>query len=80
MKYILLFLMIFNSLSVIADDRTEKELFSKIPDQVEKGEYVVVIEVYSEEAYPRTGPSSTKLRDTLIITVNVLEFHDMQIY
>ncbi len=38
MKYILLFLMIFNSLSVIADDRTEKELFSKIPDQVEKSQ------------------------------------------
>jgi hypothetical protein len=43
------------------------------------GEYKIVIEVYSEEAYPQTGPSSTKLRDTLVITVNVLEFHDMQI-
>ena len=38
MKYILLFLMIFNSLSFISDDRTEKERFSKIPDQVEKSQ------------------------------------------
>ena len=57
----------------------EVDIGIHIPERVEKGEYTVVIELFSEEAYPRTGPSSTKLRDTLVITVNVLEFHDMQI-
>jgi len=57
----------------------ELDIGIHVPQKVEMGEYKIVIEVYSEEAYPQTGPSSTKLRDTLVITVNVLEFHDMQI-
>lgn len=57
----------------------ELDIAIHVPEKVEKGEYTVVIEIFSEEAYPQSGPSSTKLRDTLVITVNVLEFHDMQI-
>ena len=58
----------------------EVEVDIKIPDQVDAGVYTIRIDTLSEEAYPQSGPTSTKLRDFIELTVIVNEFHDMQIY
>ena len=58
----------------------EVEIDIKIPDQVDAGVYKIRIDGLSEEVYPQSGPTSTKLRDFVELTVVVNEFHDMQIY
>ena len=44
------------------------------PDQVAAGQYFVTTSIFSEEAF-----EGTKLRDVIQLTINVNEFHDMQI-
>ena len=51
----------------------------QIPDRVEAGEYTVVFQAFSEEAYPDSSGRDTRLRDQMIFNVQVNEFHDMQI-
>ncbi|MEC7142169.1 MAG: hypothetical protein VXW30_01135 [Candidatus Thermoplasmatota archaeon] len=44
------------------------------PDQVAAGTYQVTISIFSEEAW-----EGTRLRDVIQLTINVNEYHDMQI-
>ena len=44
------------------------------PDQVAAGEYQVTVSIFSEEAF-----EGTRLRDVIQLTINVNEYHDMQI-
>ncbi len=62
------------------NDWQEIEVDIQIPNQVDAGTYTIRIDALSEEVYPQTGPTSTKLRDFIELTVIVNEFHDMQIY
>ena len=55
------------------------EVRVNVPDMVEAGEYTIVFEAFSEEAYPDASGRETRLRDTLVFTMNVNEFHDMRI-
>ena len=51
-----------------------------VPEQVAAGDYEVVIDVFSEEAYPDAGGRSTRLRDTITLSISVNEFHDMRLW
>jgi uncharacterized membrane protein len=61
------------------DEGQEVNVVIDVPLQVSAGTYFIFLECFSEEAYPQTGPTSTRLRDQLIVTVEVREFHDMRI-
>jgi hypothetical protein len=50
-----------------------------VPNQVQAGTYTVVLQAFSEEAYPDSAGRETRLRDQLVFNVEVSEFHDMQI-
>jgi uncharacterized membrane protein len=56
------------------------DVIMNVPNRVPAGEYTVVLQAYSEEAYA-DGDSSrkTRIRDTITLLVTVDEFHDMQI-
>ena len=55
------------------------DVLMNVPDQVEAGTYEVVLNAYSEEPYPDASGRETRLRDSIILEVEVNEFHDMQI-
>jgi len=55
------------------------EVLMNVPNKVDAGEYTVVLQAYSEEAYPDSSGRETRLRDTIEMSVTVNEFHDMQI-
>ena len=61
------------------DTFQEFDVEMQIPDRVEAGEYTVVFQAFSEEAYPDSSGRDTRLRDQMIFNVQVNEFHDMQI-
>ena len=50
-----------------------------VPNRVPAGEYTVVLQAFSEEVYPDASGRETRIRDTIVLTVTVDEFHDMQI-
>ena len=49
-----------------------------VPDRVPAGQYTVVLQAFSEEVYPDAS-RDTRIRDTVVLTITVDEFHDMQI-
>ena len=55
------------------------DVLMNVPNKVDAGEYTVILQAYSEEAYPDSSGRETRLRDTIEMTVTVNEFHDMQI-
>ena len=50
-----------------------------VPDRVPAGQYTVVLQAFSEEVYPDASGRDTRIRDTVVLTITVDEFHDMQI-
>jgi len=62
-------------------DSKDVEIIVNVPDQVEAGEYVMKIGLFSEEAYSPNYPETEKthLRELITVSINVREFHDMQI-
>ncbi|HIC50333.1 MAG TPA: hypothetical protein EYP01_02630, partial [Candidatus Poseidoniales archaeon] len=58
-------------------DRDESQtvpILLNVPEMTHAGQYTVILNVLSEEAY-----EGTKLRDTIELQVEVVEFHDMRI-
>jgi hypothetical protein len=55
------------------------DVLMNVPDQVQAGTYTVVLQAFSEESYPDSAGRETRLRDQLVLNVEVSEFHDMQI-
>ena len=55
------------------------DVLMNVPSKVDAGEYTVILQAYSEEAYPDSSGRETRLRDTIEMTITVNEFHDMQI-
>jgi hypothetical protein len=55
------------------------EVMMNVPNRVTAGEYTVVLQAFSEEVYPDASGRETRIRDTIVLTVTVDEFHDMQI-
>jgi len=55
------------------------DVLMNVPNQVQAGTYTVVLQAFSEEAYPDSAGRETRLRDQLVFNVEVSEFHDMQI-
>jgi uncharacterized membrane protein len=56
------------------------EIITNVPNQVEAGQYVLEIGLFSEEAYQsETDSEETHLRELITIAITVREFHDMQI-
>ena len=58
-------------------DRDESQtvpILLNVPERTHAGQYTVILNVLSEEAY-----EGTKLRDTIELQVEVVEFHDMRI-
>ena len=55
------------------------DLTINIPQQVPAGDYIVVIQAFSEEDYPDDSGHRTRLRDEITFQVTVNEFYDMQI-
>ncbi|MEC7989437.1 MAG: hypothetical protein VX151_05820 [Candidatus Thermoplasmatota archaeon] len=55
------------------------DVLMNVPDRVPAGVYTVVLQAFSEEVYPDASGRDTRIRDTVILTVTVDEFHDMQI-
>ena len=55
------------------------DVLMNVPQRVEAGTYTVVLQAFSEEAYPDATGRETRLRDAVTLTVVVNEFHDMQI-
>ena len=55
------------------------DVLMNVPNRVEAGEYTIVLQAFSEEAYPDDSGRETRLRDTITLSVTVKEFHDMQI-
>ncbi|HJM55167.1 MAG TPA: hypothetical protein QGI72_02860 [Poseidonia sp.] len=55
------------------------DVLMNVPAKVDAGEYTVVLQAYSEEAYPDATGRETRLRDMIELKVIVKEFHDMQI-
>jgi len=62
------------------DDSETIEVRVNVPEQVAAGDYEVVIDVFSEEAYPDDSGRSTRLRDTITLSISVNEFHDMRLW
>jgi len=68
-------------LSELQRDQSETiEVRVNVPKQVEAGDYEIVLDVFSEEAYPDNLGRPTRLRDSITLTITVNEFHDMQIW
>jgi len=61
------------------DTHQDFEVIMNVPDRVTAGEYTVVMQAYSEEVYPDASGRETRIRDSVVLTVTVNEFHDMQI-
>ncbi|MEC8151452.1 MAG: hypothetical protein VX068_02285, partial [Candidatus Thermoplasmatota archaeon] len=55
------------------------DVLMNVPARVPAGEYTVVLQAFSEEVYPDASGRETRIRDTLVLTITVDEFHDMQI-
>ena len=61
-------------------DLQDLEIAVNIPDQVEAGQYIMEIGLFSEEAYQgELDNEKTHLRELITVIINVREFHDMQI-
>ena len=61
------------------DTHQDFEVIMNVPDRVTAGVYTVVMQAYSEEVYPDASGRETRIRDSVVLTVTVNEFHDMQI-
>ena len=55
------------------------DVLMNVPDRVPAGVYTVVLQAFSEEVYPDASGRDTRIRDTVVLTITVDEFHDMQI-
>ena len=55
------------------------DLTINVPQQVPAGDYIVVIQAFSEEDYPDELGHRTRLRDEVMFQITVNEFYDMQI-
>ena len=55
------------------------DVLMNVPDRVPAGQYTVVLQAFSEEVYPDASGRETRIRDTVVLTITVDEFHDMQI-
>ena len=55
------------------------DVLMNVPDRVPAGQYTVVLQAFSEEVYPDASGRDTRIRDTVVLTITVDEFHDMQI-
>ena len=55
------------------------DVLMNVPDRVPAGQYTVVLQAFSEEVYPDANGRDTRIRDTVVLTITVDEFHDMQI-
>ena len=61
-------------------DLQDLEIVVDVPNQVEAGQYVMEVGLFSEEAYQgELDDEKTHLRDLITVNINVREFHDMQI-
>ena len=61
-------------------DVQEVNVQVNVPDQIPAGEYHILIGVFSEEAFQGpTDSESTHQRDQIDLTIEVREFHDLQI-
>jgi hypothetical protein len=56
------------------DEIGEYPIIINVPDKTLAGQYEVTFNIYSEEEY-----QGTKLRDTITLNINIIEFHDMRI-
>ena len=65
---------------LLRDDFETIEVRVNVPEQVAAGDYEVVIDVFSEEAYPDASGRSTRLRDSITLSISVNEFHDMRLW
>ena len=52
-----------------------------VPEKTHAGQYTVILDVLSEEPFPCTKDpcEGTKVRDTIVLQVEIIEFHDMRI-
>ena len=55
------------------------DVLMNVPDRVPAGQYTIVLQAFSEEVYPDASGRDTRIRDTVVLTITVDEFHDMQI-
>ena len=55
------------------------DVLMNVPDRVPAGQYTVVLQAFSEEVYPDASGRDTRIRDAVVLTITVDEFHDMQI-
>lgn len=55
------------------------DVLMNVPNRVPAGQYTVVLQAFSEEVYPDASGRDTRIRDTVVLTITVDEFHDMQI-
>ena len=56
------------------DESQEVAIQINVPEKTYAGEYTVRLDVLSEEPY-----DGTKLRDTIVLNIEIIEFHDMRI-
>jgi len=56
------------------DESQDIAIHINVPEKTYAGEYVVRLDVFSEEPY-----EGTKLRDSIILNIEIVEFHDMRI-
>lgn len=68
-----------NLMELSPDNYQSFDVLMNVPQRVEAGTYTVVLQAFSEEAYPDATGRETRLRDAVTLTVVVNEFHDMQI-
>ena len=68
-----------NLMELAPDTYQSFDVTMNVPQRVEAGTYTVVLQAFSEEAYPDASGRETRLRDAVTLNVVVNEFHDMQI-
>ena len=56
------------------DTAQEVAIHINVPEKTYAGEYTIRLDVFSEEPY-----EGTKLRDSIILNIEIVEFHDMRI-
>ena len=68
-----------NLMELSPDTYQSFDVLMNVPQRVPAGQYTVVLQAFSEEAYPDASGRETRLRDSVVLNVEVNEFHDMQI-
>ncbi|MCP4972178.1 MAG: hypothetical protein GY914_00635, partial [Prochlorococcus sp.] len=56
------------------DESQEIPIYINVPGETYAGEYTVRLDVLSEEPY-----EGTRLQDTIVLQIEIIEFHDMRI-